>query len=90
MFDDDMHPVVQLVGFLLMVAAFVWSTWCTVVAFTGGTLPLIGMHVDGGLGTGLAWIFVFDWIALTVAYWVALLILVPLSLVFRPKSASKR
>lgn len=50
----------RLVSGLLGLAATTWLTWCTVVAFIGGSLPLVGVHLDGGVGFGLFWLFVVD------------------------------
>ncbi len=80
--DDEkgLHPVVQVLTVLLAVAAGVWATWCTIIAFIGGTMPLIGVETDGGLGTGLLCLVILEPIAITVAYWFSMLLLLPLQL----------
>lgn len=75
--DDDTPVPVQVVGGALALAAAVWATWCTVIAFAGGTMPLIGVETEGGVGFGLLWLFVFDPIAMTVAYWLSMVVLLP-------------
>ena len=86
--DDEMHPVVRVVMTLLAASFWLWSTWCTVVAFTGGRLPIVGWHLAGGLDTGLLWVFVLDPILMTLGYWIAALVVMPLSLIFRPRRRS--
>ena len=41
-------------------ATVVLATWSTVVAFVGGSMPLIGWTTDGGVGLGLLWVLVVD------------------------------
>lgn len=39
--------------------AGVWSTWTTVIAFTGGTVPLVGWEIEGGpLFFFFGWLFI--------------------------------
>lgn len=75
---DDVHPVVKVVATVLGVATGVWSTWCTVIAFVGGTMPLIGLETSGGFGLGVLWILIFDPLAITVAYWISMAVLIPI------------
>lgn len=75
--DDERHPVVTAVTTLTAIAAAVLSGWYTVVAFVGGTMPIIGFETDGGFFYGLFWLFFVDPIVITVAWWVSLLILSP-------------
>ena len=77
--DDDMHPVTVALVVILGGSSLVISTWMTVVAFVGGTMPVIGWQTDGGIGTGLVWLFVVDPVVLTVCYWLALVITVPVA-----------
>ena len=74
-----------LVG-LSAVAAGVWGLWCTIVAFVGGTMPIIGYETEGSLGLGLFMLFVGEPLLLTVAYWVSMLVFLPLAMVFSRKS----
>lgn len=60
-------------------AAALWGLWCTVIGFIGGTMPLVGLHVDGGLGTGLLMLIVGEPILMTVAYWASMIVLLPLA-----------
>lgn len=49
-----------LVNVELAVAAVLLATWWTVVAFVGGTMPVLGLQTEGGIGLGLLWLFVAD------------------------------
>ena len=88
--DDGLNPVSKVVAFVVMALSTVWLTWCTIIAFTGGTLPLLGWRVDGGLIFGLFWLFVLDAIAMTVAYWVSMLVALPLILISEAVGVSAR
>jgi hypothetical protein len=76
---DDNEPgaattVFAVVGGLI---GAVLSTWWTIIAFTGGTMPVIGYETEGGLGQGLLWVFVIDPIVVMVMAWVFMLIALP-------------
>jgi hypothetical protein len=61
------------------VAVVILTSWWTVLAFIGGTAPVLGWELEGGLGPGLVWLFVVDPVLLTVAYWIGLVIVLPFS-----------
>ena len=73
--SDGLHPVTRTVVILTAIASVILTTWCTVIAFKGGTLPLIGIELKGGVGNGLVWLFIIDPIALTVCYWFSMLLI---------------
>jgi len=81
--DDELHPVVRAFVAIAAVAVGLFSLWCTVIAFVGGTIPLFGWEMDGGIGTGLLWLFIIDPIVITLGYWAAMLIALPLGAIFR-------
>ncbi|MEU1925606.1 hypothetical protein ACWEV9_35655 [Streptomyces albogriseolus] len=56
------------------VATAIWTTWCTVIALLGGTMPLIGYHAHGDVLSFLLMLFVGEPILITSAYWACLLI----------------
>ena len=72
--ERALNPIANLVG----VAALVYSTYATIVAFTGGTLWPIGLEMAGGVGSGLFFIVVIDPILMTVFYWIGLIMLSPI------------
>ncbi|MGW6131330.1 hypothetical protein ACWFNE_15010 [Cellulomonas sp. NPDC055163] len=61
--------------------ATLWGLWFTVVAFTGGRLPVPGDYwTTGSVGFGLLMLFVGIPILDTVAYWVCALLVLVLTL----------
>lgn len=65
----------QTVTVILALIAVALCVWATVIAFVGGTLPLVPITFTGfSLIRGLLWVFVFDTIFLTVLGWLAMLI----------------
>lgn len=56
----------------------VWVGWITVTAFIGGQAPFF-IEFDGfSLIRGLFWLVVIDPIIATVAYWIVMVVVVPL------------
>lgn len=53
---DDV--VATVAGSLAGTFTLVATAWLAVVGFTGGTVPVIGVHLPGGLAAGLLWLFV--------------------------------
>ncbi len=76
--DDDVHPLVKGLTFVVAGAFAIYGLWATVIAFIGGTLPIIGITLRGGLFTGLLWLFIFDPILMTVGYWIGMIIVLPI------------
>lgn len=68
-------------GILFGLAAGAWGLWCVVIGFIGGTMPLIGIDVEGSLLLGLFMLFVGEPLLMTVAYWAFLAVMVPIFLV---------
>ena len=67
-----LDPVTRTIFAVLGIAAGVWSTWVAVIAFTGGTVPLVGWRLEGGPLFGLWFLFTIDPLVMTIA-WVAFL-----------------
>jgi len=74
----DLNPVSKGIATIVVGAGVIWTIWCTWVAFVGGSLPLVGWELDGGIVFGLFWLFIVDPFVVTVAYWVSMLIALPL------------
>ena len=68
--DDDLPGPARVVAAFAGLATAVWATWCTVIAFIGGTMPVLGWKVSGGLGEGLVWLFLVEPILVTVVTWI--------------------
>lgn len=81
---DDENDLATLVGkglaALTALAVGAYSLWCTWIAFAGGTMPLLGWEVSGGIGTGLFWLFIVDPIIITIGYWLSMLAVIPITL----------
>lgn len=84
--EHEIHPVTKALAAIPATATVIFSLWCTIIAFTGGTLPLVGWNIDGGVGTGLLWIFIIDPIVVTVGCWVSTLIALPIELLLSRRS----
>jgi len=44
--SGELHPVVKRIAVVLAIGAAVWAEWCTVIAFSGGTMPLLGWETE--------------------------------------------
>lgn len=75
-----------LVGVTAALAGL-WGLWCTVIAFVGGTMPLLGIQVDGSIVGGLLMLFIGEPILMTVSYWAAMLVLTPIGMIFSKRVA---
>lgn len=75
--NDDLHPISNAIVTITALASGALALWMTVIAFTGGTMPIIGLETDGGVGFGLLWLMVVDPIVLTVCYWISMVISMP-------------
>jgi hypothetical protein len=68
----------QIVAIPVGIALLIWTVLITVTAFIGGQAPLFFVDFDGfNLIRGLLWLIVVDPIVLTVAYWIYMLIMLP-------------
>ncbi len=68
----------QMAAIPLGIALLIWTALITVTAFIGGQAPLFFIDFDGlNLIRGLLWLIVVDPIVLTVAYWIYMLIMLP-------------
>lgn len=61
------------IGILVFIALNVWLVWSVVVAFGGGTLPLLGIKLEGSTGAGLLFLLVVAPLAELIFYLAVLL-----------------
>jgi LppP/LprE lipoprotein len=87
---EERHPVLQTVATLTGLASAVYATWCTVIAFIGGRLPIIGIEIDGSFGLGILWVIVIDPIVVTVCYWLSLVVMMPFAAVAGARQSKHR
>lgn len=76
--NDEDHPIVTLLSVLGALASAVLLAWWTVIAFVGGTMPIIGVETEGGFGNGLFWLLFVDPIVATLLYWAFMLVMLPI------------
>jgi hypothetical protein len=50
--DEERHPLIAGAGRVTGLVLGVYQIWCTVIAFVGGNLPLLGWHLKGSIGLG--------------------------------------
>jgi hypothetical protein len=73
------NTLMLIVGIPLGIALMIWTAWITVTAFIGGQAPFFFLEFDGfNLIRGLFWLIIVDPIVLTVAYWIFMLLMLPL------------
>ncbi|MSO48262.1 MAG: hypothetical protein EXQ67_09320 [Thermoleophilia bacterium] len=78
-FEDGASAVVTAVSVILAVSFGVWLTWITITAFIGGQALFFPIEFSGfSLVRGFLWLFIADPIITTIAYWIFMLILLPL------------
>ena len=78
---NDLHPAVKFIAIVGAITSSVFGLWCVGIAFVGGTLPLVGWDLEGGLFTGLLFLFFVEPIIVTIGYWLAMVIALPLQMV---------
>ena len=73
------NAMMLIIGIPLGIVLMIWTVWITVTAFIGGQAPFFFLEFDGfNLIRGLFWLIIVDPIVLTVAYWVFMLVMLPL------------
>jgi hypothetical protein len=77
--DRNLNAVSLIVGIPLAIILTIWAGWITVTAFIGGQAPYFFVDFDGvNPIRGLFWLIIVDPIVLTVAYWVFMLVMLPI------------
>ena len=73
------NTLMLIVGIPLGILLLIWTVWITITAFIGGQAPFFFLDFDGfNLIRGLFWLIIVDPIVLTVAYWIFMLLMLPL------------
>ncbi|MCH9830220.1 MAG: hypothetical protein K0U31_01325 [Actinomycetia bacterium] len=73
------NTLMLIVGIPLGILLLIWTVWITITAFIGGQAPVFFLDFDGfNLIRGLFWPIIVDPIVLTVAYWIFMLLMLPL------------
>jgi hypothetical protein len=78
--DRTTTVIGAVIGVPLAIVLLIWTGWITFTAFFGGQAPLFFIEFDGfNLLRGLFWLVIIDPIVLTVAYWIFMLIMLPIA-----------
>ncbi len=76
--DRISNTIAIVVGIPLAAVFGIWLLWITWTAFAGGQAPLFPIEFTGAsIGRGLLWVFIIDPIVATVAYWIFMLLMLP-------------
>ena len=89
--EDRTTTVIRaVIGIPLAIVLVIWTAWITYTAFLGGQAPMFFIDFDGfNLLRGLFWLVIIDPIVLTVAYWLFMLIMLPIAVLMAGTSAIK-
>lgn len=72
--DDDVPIAVKAIGAVFVLVSLSTTVVVTWVCFTGGTIPLVGIEVEGSFGLGLVALLVIDPLIMLVGLWAAMLV----------------
>ena len=86
--SDQVPQILQImVAVPLAVVLAIWTIWISITAFIGGQAPWFFVDFSGvNVIRGILWLIIVDPIVVTVAYWIFMLVLLPvvaLSALFR-------
>lgn len=77
--DRNLNAVSLIVGIPLAIVLAIWAGWITFTAFIGGQAPYFFVDFEGvNLFRGLIWLIIIDPLVLTVAYWIFMLVMLPI------------
>ena len=69
---------VRVITVVSAVLTLALTTWMTVVAFVGGTMPVVGWETDGGIVVGLLWLVFVDPIVVAASWLLTTVVVVPI------------
>ena len=76
--DRLVNTIAIILGIPIAVVFGIWMTWITWTAFAGGQAPYFPIEFDGvSIGRGLLWLVIVDPIVVTIAYWIFMLVMLP-------------
>ena len=72
--ERSTDPLSTVLGSLVGTFSVVSLTWMVVLGFVGGTVPVTGWELPGGLAGGLAWLLVVSSLGMIVLWFVPLML----------------
>ena len=72
--ERSTDPLSTVLGSLVGTFSVVSIVWMVVLGFVGGTVPLVGWQLSGGLAGGLAWLMVVASLGVVVLWFVPLML----------------
>lgn len=80
--DDDVPLAVKAIGAVFVLASLAATVVVTWVCFTGGTIPLADIEVEGSFGLGVVALLVIDPLIMLVGLWASMLVAGAYTLLF--------
>ena len=72
--DRTTDPLSTVLGSLVGSFSVFSITWMVILGFVGGTVPVTGWHLSGGLAGGAAWLAVVASLGIVVLWFVPLML----------------
>ena len=72
--ERSTDPLSTVLGSLVGTFSVVSITWMVVLGFVGGSVPVMGWQLPGGLGGGLAWLMVVASLGMLLLWFVPLML----------------
>jgi hypothetical protein len=72
--ERSTDPLSTVLGSLVGTFSVVSITWMVVLGFVGGTVPVMGWQLPGGLAGGLAWLMVVASLGMLLLWFVPLML----------------
>ena len=72
--ERSTDPLSTVLGSMVGTFSVVSITWMVVLGFIGGTVPVMGWQLPGGLAGGLAWLMVVASLGMLLLWFVPLLL----------------
>jgi hypothetical protein len=72
--DRTTDPLSTVLGSLVGTFSVLSIAWMVILGFVGGTVPITGWELSGGLGGGLAWLMVVASLGMVALWFVPLML----------------
>ncbi|MSR75360.1 MAG: hypothetical protein EXS14_07820 [Planctomycetes bacterium] len=91
--SSDVQTPILALGWLAWISTAVVCVWSTIIAFTGGTLPVLGTELHGGFGIGLCWFLFIAPTIMVMGHCISVMLISGLGMalsVFFPRRSDRR